>query len=129
MQNPGSRNTCFTGITGKSTLLHLLFIFPLICSSSAILFLVWKDGEQKGVFCIVVDLAPMINRFVFPMSMGNYGTGRFLNQDGVILFDDNIFNIGRKFSDITGQDSGILENFKKKYIKQSHGTGGAFYSG
>ena len=31
---------------------------------------VWKDGEQKGVFCIVVDLAPMINRFCFSHEYG-----------------------------------------------------------
>ncbi len=26
---------------------------------------VWKDGEQFGIFCVVVDLEPMIHRFVF----------------------------------------------------------------
>ena len=84
---------------------------------------VWKEGEQKGLFCVVVDLAPMIHRFVFPMSMSNYGSGRFLNQNGVILFDDNVLNIGRKFSDIIGVDSDTPGNFQKKIINTTMGKG------
>ena len=87
---------------------------------------VWGEGVQKGIFCIVVDLAPMIHRFIFPMSMSNYGSGRFLNRDGVILFDDNLFNIGRKYSDIIGADSEITENFQKNIINTTMGKGELF---
>ena len=84
---------------------------------------VWKDGVQKGIFCVVVDLQPMINRFIFPMSMGNFGSGRFLNQDGIILFDDNAENIGKKISDIEGYDPEIIKEIKTNILNSTMGQG------
>ncbi len=87
---------------------------------------VWKEDEQLGVFCVVVDLQPMIHRFIFPMTMGNYGTGRFLNQDGVLLFDSNYYNVGRNLADIVGDDSGLDRYFNEKIVDTAVGGGELF---
>ena len=84
---------------------------------------VWKDGEQHGIFCVVVDLEPMIHRFIFPMSMGNYGSGKFFNQDGVLLFDDNVFNVGKRISDVKGIDPDFVKDFKSRVLGSTMGRG------
>ncbi len=103
------------------------FTPPLFISNELQLFgylvPVWKDGEQTGIFCVVIDLEPMIHRFVFPMTMGNYGSGRFLDQDGVILFDDNVINIGKNISDIMDLGPEFWENFNKNIIGSTMGQG------
>ncbi len=87
---------------------------------------VWKDGVEKGVFCVVIDLAPMISRFVSPIGMGNYGTVRFLNQDGIIIFDDNVFDIGQRFSDIFLSTSGVEDSLVNNIINSAMGQGELF---
>ena len=90
---------------------------------------VWVDGEQKGIFCVVIDLQPMIHRFIFPMGMGNYGTGRFLNQDGLILFDDNVLNIGKNISEVKGFDSDLKLKFEQNIVNSEMGQGELFVPG
>ncbi len=57
------------------------------------------------------------------MSMGNYGSGKFFNQDGVLLFDDNVFDIGKRISDVKAIDPDFVEDFKLRVLGSTIGRG------
>ena len=90
---------------------------------------VWLEGRLEGVFCVVIDLQPMISRFIFPMSMGKYGSGMLLNQDGVILFDDNVLDIGLNIDEADIFDEDFLWSFNNDILNNTLGQGEVFFSG
>ena len=84
---------------------------------------IYKKGRVSGLLCIVIDLKPIINRYVFPMGLGEYGSGSFLTGDGVILFYEDSANVGKNIFTIDTIDSEIVNKFSTDVLGQPVGTG------
>jgi len=84
---------------------------------------VHDKGRVAGLLCIVIDLKPIINRYVFPMGMGEYGSGSLLTGDGVILFDEDAANIGKNIFTIDKIDAEIVRTFSNDVLGEPVGTG------
>ena len=83
----------------------------------------WEAGQLKGLICAVVDLKPVINRFIFPMSMGEYGTGTFLSGDGTIVFAENTENIGENIFSLNLFDPPMMKKVNDTVLLQTLGSG------
>ncbi|MCL2791768.1 MAG: PAS domain S-box protein [Spirochaetaceae bacterium] len=88
---------------------------------------IYERGRIAGLLCIVVDLKPIINRYVFPMGLGEYGAGSFLTGSGVILFDENSANIGRDIFTIDLLAPETVRMFSEEVLGQPIGTGDLFF--
>ncbi len=53
-----------------------------------------EGGELSGVLVVVMDLQPMIMRYVAPMRSGQYGAGYLLDEGGRIVYDHETEIIG-----------------------------------
>lgn len=84
---------------------------------------VWEAGVLKGLICAVVDLKPVINRFVFPVSMGEYGTATFLSGDGTILFAENSKNIGENIFSLNLFNPPMMKQVNDTVMSQTLGSG------
>ncbi|MCL2705438.1 MAG: PAS domain S-box protein [Spirochaetaceae bacterium] len=82
-----------------------------------------ERGRVAGLLCIVIDLKPIINRYVFPMGMDEYGTGSLLTGDGLILFDEDSANIGKNIFTIDKIDTEIVKTFSNDVLGEPVGTG------
>ncbi len=82
-----------------------------------------EKEKISGLLCIVIDLKPLINRYVFPMGMDEYGSGSFFTGDGVILFGEDSANVGKNIFTIEMIDTEIIRRFSADVFGQSVGTG------
>lgn len=83
---------------------------------------IWERGELKGLLCAVIDLKPMINRFLIPLSMGEYGHGSFITGDGTILFDENPGHVGRNIFSLELLDQEMMRDFRDSVLDETLGS-------
>ena len=84
---------------------------------------IYGKGKIEGLICIVMDLKPIINRYVAPMGMDEYGSGSFFTGTGVMLFDEDPANIGKNIFTIGMIGAEIVETFSLDVLNQPAGTG------
>ncbi len=116
------------GIFNKETV-----VAPLYVSSNYQLIgdilPVWSSGELKALICVVMDLKPMMNRFIFPISMGEYGSGTLLTGDGTVLFDENLKNVGKNIFSFDLLDPEMMKKFNETVLNQTLGSSDFNFTG
>ncbi len=71
----------------------------------------------------VVDIHPMIERFVSPMRTGSYGAGYILDGLGNIVYDHESEIIGRNVFDGMHESYDQLKRIDKRLISEAYGSG------
>jgi PAS domain S-box-containing protein len=64
-----------------------------------LLFPVRVNGQFQGVLAVVVNLQPLVQRYIVPMRSGQYGAGYLLDGQGNVVFDHETEIIGRNVFD------------------------------
>lgn len=102
-----------------STLGHKPFIPPFHVTEDTqmcgILLPVLVENSLQGVLIIVVDLKPMIMRYVAPIRSGEYGAAYLLDERGRVLYDHETEIIGRNvFNGIHSGSPDLMEIDKRQ---------------
>ncbi|MBW1940473.1 MAG: GHKL domain-containing protein, partial [Deltaproteobacteria bacterium] len=63
------------------------------------LFPIRIKEKMRGVMAVVVDLKPMVKRYIAPMRSGKYGAGYLLDGRGIVVYDHETQIIGRSIFD------------------------------
>lgn len=63
------------------------------------LFPVRVEDSLKGILAVVVDLKPMILRYIAPIRSGKYGAAYLIDENGTIVYDHETQVIGRNIFD------------------------------
>ena len=80
------------------------------------------NGDLKGVLSVVLDLQPMVERYIAPMRSGQYGAGYLIDQRGTILFDHEKQIIGRNVFDGMHANYPDLKRVDKHLVQAPLGT-------
>ena len=99
---------------------------PLDISSESrlmgVLFPIQTDHMFQGALVVVVDLQPIINKYISPMRSGAYGAGYLIDGHGTIVFDHETEIIGRSIFDGMHAHYPDLERVDHRLIKDPSGT-------
>ncbi len=63
------------------------------------LFPIRIKEKMQGVMVVVVDLKPMVKRYIAPLRSGKYGAGYLLDGRGIVVYDHETQIIGRSIFD------------------------------
>jgi diguanylate cyclase (GGDEF)-like protein/PAS domain S-box-containing protein len=77
---------------------------------------------------VLVDMAPLIARYITPMRSGRYGSAYLLAQDGTVLFDHETEIIGSNVFKDLHADYPDLKRIDQRMISEDQGTGSYTFS-
>lgn len=79
-------------------------------------------GEVKGLVCAVIDLKPIISKFIFPISFRKYGIAMLLSGDGTILFEEKANTIGGNIFSNKMVTPGTAQEFNESVFNRILGS-------
>ncbi len=86
-----------------------------------LLFPVQVEGKLHGVLVIVIDMNPLITRYVVPMRSGQYGAAYLLDNRGTIVYDHETEIIGRNVFDGMHADYPDVIRLDQRLINEPSG--------
>ncbi len=88
---------------------------------AGLLYPVRVQGKLRGVFVVIVDLRPTLERYVAPMRSGQYGAGYLMDGRGKIIYDHETEIIGRSVFDGMHAKHPDLAKVDKRLVSESAG--------
>ncbi|MDD9300929.1 MAG: PAS domain S-box protein [Desulfobacter sp.] len=86
------------------------------------LFPVRVQDSLKGVLAVVIDLRPMVERYIAPIRSGQYGAAYLLDEKGTIVYDHETQIIGRNIFDGIHANHPDLERVDNRLVNEKTGT-------
>lgn len=83
---------------------------------------IYSKNEFNGALIVLVDLKPLIKRFVEPLRSGKYGAGYMLAADGTIVYDHEKGIIGRNVFDGMHDKYPTLLAVDKRLVSEDSGS-------
>ncbi|WP_462323887.1 EAL domain-containing protein [Desulfoplanes sp.] len=78
---------------------------------------------HRTLLGLIVDMAPIVARYIDPIRSGKYGAAYLLSSDGTVLFDHESAIIGRNVFDSLHAGHGDLQRIDRRMVRENHGTG------
>lgn len=85
------------------------------------LFPVQANGHFMGILAAVMDLQPIIQRYVATMRSGKYGAGYVLDGHGNVVYDHETFIIGRNVFDGLHADYPEVMRVDRRLVQEPFG--------